>query len=93
MKDLAFLAQRSNNSMLRKGQRLLRFAPAAVWKQGWVVHSQHVGRGDKVLSLHDPKLLYETGECADKRFMRRVCPFSTRRKRITRSPALSGAGC
>ena len=28
---------------------LLRFAPAPVWKQGWVVHSQHAGRGDKVL--------------------------------------------
>jgi len=28
---------------------LLRFVPAAVWKKGWVVHSQHAGRGDKVL--------------------------------------------
>jgi len=28
---------------------LLRFAPAAVWKLRWVVHSQHAGRGDKVL--------------------------------------------
>jgi len=28
---------------------LLRFAPAAVWKIRWVVHSQHAGRGDKVL--------------------------------------------
>jgi hypothetical protein len=28
---------------------LLRFAPTAVWKIRWVVHSQHAGRGDKVL--------------------------------------------
>jgi hypothetical protein len=28
---------------------LLRFVPSAVWKLGWVVHSQHAGRGDKVL--------------------------------------------
>ena len=28
---------------------LLRFVPAAVWKIRWVVHSQHAGRGDKVL--------------------------------------------
>jgi len=28
---------------------LLRFAPAAVWKIRWVVHSQHAGRGDRVL--------------------------------------------
>jgi hypothetical protein len=28
---------------------LLRFAPAAVWKIRWVVHSQHAGCGDKVL--------------------------------------------
>jgi putative transposase/transposase-like zinc-binding protein len=28
---------------------LLRFAPAAVWKIRWVVHSQHAGQGDKVL--------------------------------------------
>ena len=28
---------------------LLRFAPSAVWKLDWVVHSQHAGRGDKVL--------------------------------------------
>jgi len=28
---------------------LLRFVPAAVWKTRWVVHSQHAGRGDKVL--------------------------------------------
>jgi len=28
---------------------LLRFVPAAVWKTPWVVHSQHAGRGDKVL--------------------------------------------
>jgi hypothetical protein len=32
-----------------KKRGLLRFAPSAVWKQGWVVHSQHAGRGDKVL--------------------------------------------
>ncbi len=28
---------------------LLRFVPAAVWTIRWVVHSQHAGRGDKVL--------------------------------------------
>ena len=28
---------------------LLRFVPTAVWKIRWVVHSQHAGRGDKVL--------------------------------------------
>lgn len=28
---------------------LLRFVPTAVWKMRWVVHSQHAGRGDKVL--------------------------------------------
>ena len=28
---------------------LLRFVPAAVWNIRWVVHSQHAGRGDKVL--------------------------------------------
>jgi hypothetical protein len=28
---------------------LLRFVPSAVCKLGWVVHSQHAGRGDKVL--------------------------------------------
>ncbi len=28
---------------------LLRFLPAGVWKIRWVVHSQHAGRGDKVL--------------------------------------------
>src|SRR5207249_1992291 len=28
---------------------LLRFVPAAVWKFRWVVHSQHAGRGGKVL--------------------------------------------
>src|SRR5206468_6021410 len=28
---------------------LLRFVPAAVWNTRWVVHSQHAGRGDKVL--------------------------------------------
>jgi len=28
---------------------LLRFVPASVWKTRWVVHSQHAGRGDKVL--------------------------------------------
>jgi len=28
---------------------LLRFVPASVWKLRWVVHSQHAGRGDKVL--------------------------------------------
>ena len=32
-----------------KKAELLRFAPAPVWKQGWVVHSQHAGRGGKVL--------------------------------------------
>jgi hypothetical protein len=28
---------------------LLRFVPSKVWKIRWVVHSQHAGRGDKVL--------------------------------------------
>jgi len=28
---------------------LLRFVPASVWKIRWVVHSQHAGRGEKVL--------------------------------------------
>ena len=28
---------------------LLRFVPAPAWKTRWVVHSQHAGRGDKVL--------------------------------------------
>ena len=28
---------------------LLSDAPALVWKKNWVVHSQHAGRGDKVL--------------------------------------------
>src|SRR2546425_5079786 len=28
---------------------LLQYAPAAVWPKKWVVHSQHVGRGDTVL--------------------------------------------
>jgi hypothetical protein len=28
---------------------LLSKAPSAVWKKNWVVHSQHAGRGDKVL--------------------------------------------
>src|SRR5256712_8125254 len=28
---------------------LLRFVPAGVWKIRWVVHSQHAGRGDKLL--------------------------------------------
>jgi hypothetical protein len=28
---------------------LLHFVPVAVWKLGWVVHSQHAGRGNKVL--------------------------------------------
>ena len=32
-----------------KKAALLRFVPAAVWKIPWVVHSQHAGRGDKVL--------------------------------------------
>jgi hypothetical protein len=28
---------------------LLAHAPVSVWKKNWVVHSQHAGRGDKVL--------------------------------------------
>jgi hypothetical protein len=32
-----------------KKARLLRFAPAQVWKSNWVVHSQHAGRGEKAL--------------------------------------------
>jgi len=28
---------------------LLQYAPASVWQKKWVVHSQHAGRGDKVL--------------------------------------------
>src|SRR5205823_9012287 len=28
---------------------LLSGAPVSVWKKNWVVHSQHAGRGDKVL--------------------------------------------
>jgi hypothetical protein len=32
-----------------KKAKLLQFATAAVWKIRWVVHSQHAGRGDKVL--------------------------------------------
>jgi len=28
---------------------LLQYAPSAVWQKKWVVHSQHAGRGDKVL--------------------------------------------
>ncbi len=28
---------------------LLSYAPASLWKKNWVVHSQHAGRGDKVL--------------------------------------------
>jgi putative transposase/transposase-like zinc-binding protein len=28
---------------------LLSHAPVSVWKKNWVVHSQHAGRGDKVL--------------------------------------------
>lgn len=28
---------------------LLTYAPVSVWKKNWVVHSQHAGRGDKVL--------------------------------------------
>jgi hypothetical protein len=28
---------------------LLSKAPSSVWKKNWVVHSQHAGRGDKVL--------------------------------------------
>ena len=32
-----------------KKAELLRFVPAAAWKIRWVVHSQHAGRGDKVL--------------------------------------------
>jgi len=28
---------------------LLRWAPSSLWRQKWVVHSQHAGRGDRVL--------------------------------------------
>jgi hypothetical protein len=32
-----------------KRARLLSNAPVIVWKKNWVVHSQHAGRGDKLL--------------------------------------------
>ena len=32
-----------------KKANLLTYAPASVWSTKWVVHSQHAGRGDKVL--------------------------------------------
>ena len=32
-----------------KDAGLLQYAPSSVWKKKWVLHSQHAGRGDKVL--------------------------------------------